>query len=461
MRDAILDLADIQGNLLRAYAFPFGRYVFLKLTNADGARHCIAKLLPTVTSAEEWPAQKPLRTLNLAFSMSALASLKLPEATLRSFPVEFREGMASRARALGDVGDSAPDNWEPMWKAGVDVLVMINGQTEADCEMLVADVTAIAESAGGVSVLGVQPANVLRIDGKPVAKEHFGYTDGISQPEFRHSHSEHTPGDGKVGKHGKWDQLETGDFIIGYSNEAKEIEAYPEPLAFSKNGTFVVYRKLEQNVRKFRDYLDHWGSKYPGGREKLKAKFMGRWSDGTPLVLSPDKPDPALAADPQLNNNFSYRSDPEGQRCPLGAHIRRANPRDSLDSSGLLSTRRRIIRRGMPYGTYVPESQTVDDTARGVVFMALNANISRQFEFLQQQWINYGNDMHLGEDSDPVIGNRTDDGRYVIPGDPKKNEETFICSGLSTFVTLRGGDYFFLPSLTALQMITDNLVDAR
>lgn len=461
MRDAILDLTDIQGNILRAYAFPFGRYMFMNLTTASDARSFIRAMIPDITSSEIWRDEKPLSTLNIALSQSALTALKLPEATLRTFPDEFRQGMAARARSLGDVGDSDPANWEPMWQKGVDVLIMINGQTEAECEKLCADIAAKAHSTGGALVLGMLASNLLQVDGKLTSKEHFGYTDGISQPEFRHSHSVHTPGDGKVAGHGNWNPLETGDFIIGYSNEAKEIETYPEPIIFSRNGTFLVFRKLQQEVQKFRDYVERWGALYPGGPEKLRAKFMGRWPDGTPLALSPDKPDPALATDPQRSNNFSYRDDPEGLRCPLGAHVRRANPRDSLGFHGQLTSRRRIIRRGMTYGTFAPESQPVDDTERGVVFMALNANISRQFEFVQQQWINYGNDMHLGEDSDPVIGNRSDGGRYIIPGDTAKKEETFVCSGLSTFVTLRGGDYFFVPSLTALQLIADGLVDPR
>jgi hypothetical protein len=113
----------------------------------------------------------------------------------------------------------------------------------------------------------------------------------------------------------------------------------------------------------------------------------------------------------------------------------------------------------MPYGSYTPEGETLDDQERGIIFMALNASISRQFEFVQQQWINYGNDFHQGEDKDPVLGNRDKPGRFVIPGD-KKNPP-FICADMQSFVTLKGGDYFFLPSLTALHLLAEGLVDPR
>jgi Dyp-type peroxidase family len=451
MNDSTLDLADIQGNILRAYAFPYGRFIFLNLTDSASARVFIAALIPRITNAEVWPDEKPRSTMNIALSRTALSALELPEPSINSFPDEFLQGMAARANGLGDVGSSAPANWEAIWQGRVDVLISIHGQAKSDCDAAYQWIVDIAESSSGATILGYQESNQLSIDGEFTPKEHFGYTDGIAQPEFRHSHAKHTLGDGKISAHGKWESLETGDFIIGYSNEAKELEAYPEPMVFSKNGSFLVYR----------EYIESWGKRYPGGVEKLKAKFMGRWPDGTPISLSPDKPDQELANDANRSNDFSYGDDPDGARCPLGSHIRRANPRDALGFHGKLSSRRRIIRRGMPYGSYAPETEPVDEEERGLVFIALNANFSRQFEFIQQQWINYGNDLQLGEDTDPVIGIRKGNSRFVIPGDSSKGEEPFFCSGLPSFVTLRGGDYFFVPSLTALQQMAQDLVDPR
>jgi deferrochelatase/peroxidase EfeB len=146
----------------------------------------------------------------------------------------------------------------------------------------------------------------------------------------------------------------------------------------------------------------------------------------------------------------------------MGAHLRRVHPRDAFGFNGRLINRRRITRRGLPYGPFVAEDKPVADTDdRGVIFMALNASISRQFEFVQQQWIQYGNDSHLGNDKDVLMGNHGGHGRFVVPGDTTPANPPFMCSRLPDFVELRGGDYFFLPSITALGMIALALVDPR
>jgi len=228
----------------------------------------------------------------------------------------------------------------------------------------------------------------------------------------------------------------------------------------------MVYRKLHQNVATFRAYLNQQAASYGAGdsqaREKLAAKFIGRWRDGTPLELSPDQPDFAITQDPNRSTNFMYGTDLEGTRCPLGAHIRRVNPRDAFGFEGRLIRRRRITRRGMPYGTFVAPDEPASDTDdRGIIFMALNANLSRQFEFIQQQWIEYGNDAHQGNDKDILMGNHGGRGRFVVQGDRSPANPPLVCSHLPNFVELRGGDYFFVPSITALGMLAMNLVDPR
>jgi Dyp-type peroxidase family len=270
------------------------------------------------------------------------------------------------------------------------------------------------------------------------------------------------PGQGKLDKLGNWQTLATGEFLLGYADEAGELPVAPIPHLLGRNGTFMVYRKLHQNVAGFRSYLEEKGKQYAGGKEKLAAKFVGRWRDGTPLELSPDRPDPAIVADDHQNTNFTYGHDLSGTRCPLGAHIRRVHPRDAFGFNGGLVNRRRIMRRGLPYGEYVPEGQPVSDSDdRGIIFMVLNASIFRQFEFVQQQWIEYGNDAHQGNDKDLMLGNHERHGRFVIQGTGDPKNPPFICGGLPNFVELRGGDYFFIPSLTALAMMATNTVDPR
>jgi Dyp-type peroxidase family len=249
---------------------------------------------------------------------------------------------------------------------------------------------------------------------------------------------------------------------LGYPDEAGELPVAPVPHLLANNGSFMVYRKLHENVATFRDYLEEQSRHYAGGKEKLAAKFVGRWRDGTPVELSPDAPDPAVVADPKRNVNFTFGRDLDGVRCPIGAHVRRVNPRDSAGFHGLLVNRRRISRRGLPYGEYVPEGQPVSDQDdRGVIFMVLNSSIFRQFEFVHQQWIEYGNDARQGSDKDLMLGNHDGRGKFMIQGSIDPRNPPFVCARLPQFVELRGGDYFFMPSLTALRLIVDNSVDPR
>jgi Dyp-type peroxidase family len=297
------------------------------------------------------------------------------------------------------------------------------------------------------------------------AKEHFGYTDGFGNPDYLGICRATQPGQGKL-VDGKWVPLATGELLLGYADEAGELPVAPMPHILAANGTFMVYRKLHQNVATFREYLDAESKKYGAGdaaaKEKLAGKLIGRWRDGTPLELSPDKQDFALTQDPNRSTNFSYGADADGTKCPMGAHIRRVHPRDAFGFEGRLVHRRRITRRGLPYGPFAAEGEPVTDAEdRGVVFMALNASITRQFEFVQQQWIEYGNDAHLGNDKDPLIGNHGGRGRFVVQGDRSETNPPHVCPHLPSFVELRGGDYFFLPSITALGMIGMGLVDPR
>src|SRR5215475_8198779 len=269
-------------------------------------------------------------------------------------------------------------------------------------------------------------------------------------------------GQGKLKSDGTWEPLATGELLLGYADESGELPVAPLPHLLANNGTFMVYRKLHQNVATFRKYLEEKGRLYAGGKEKLAAKFVGRWQDGTPLELSPDRQDPSIVADQNRNTNFTYGSDLEGTRCPVGAHIRRTNPRDTFGFNGKLVDRRRISRRGMVYGPFAGPDDPVNDTdEHGVVFMALNASLFRQFEFVQQQWIEYGNDAHQGNDKDVLLGNHGGNGRFIVQGTADPGNRPFICGGLPNFVELRGGDYFFMPSLTALRMMADGAVDPR
>jgi Dyp-type peroxidase family len=463
-----LNATDIQGFVLRGYNMPLARYLFLHIEGADQATQFIASLLPLITTGQTWDAgKKPESTVNIAFTHRGLAAFELPDATLLSFPVEFQQGMRKRAAILGDKGANDPGRWDPCWHDGrVHAWLAVNAMThealEARCNQLLEMVAAHS----GISIAGSQDAASAVVNGKPTTAEHFGFTDGFGNPDYIGIARSTQPGQGKLMPDGTWAPLATGELLLGYADEAGELPVAPIPHIFASNGTFMVYRKLHQNVGTFRTYLNEQAARYGAGddkaREKLAGKFIGRWRDGTPLELSPDKPDFALTQDPNRSTNFMYGADPEGTRCPLGAHIRRVNPRDAFGFEGRLTHRRRITRRGLPYGTFVPENETASDTEdRGVVFMALNASIARQFEFIQQQWIEYGNDARQGNDKDILMGNHGGCGHFVVQGDRTPENPPLICSHLPNFVELRGGDYFFLPSITALGMLARKLVDPR
>jgi Dyp-type peroxidase family len=459
-----LNATDIQGFVLRGYNLPVARYLFLQLEDAKRGRALIRRLLDQITTGQRWNGGKPQATLNIGFTFRGLERLELPLATLITFPVEFQQGMRQRGELLGDTGVNAHDRWDPLWRADrVHVWLGIHGQTVRALDACQAAVQSAMDETGGATLLGTQEAAAVVIDGKPTTSEHFGFTDGFGNPDYLGVERSSQPGQGKLLDDGKtWAPLATGELLLGYADEAGELPVAPVPHLLAANGTFMVYRKLHQNLATFRAWLDRQSALYGGGKEKLAAKLIGRWRDGTPIELSPDRPDTAIARDPNRSTNFTYGADAAGTRCPVGAHIRRVHPRDAFGFNGRLINRRRITRRGLPYGLFAAEGEPVaDGDDRGVIFMALNASLARQFEFVQQQWIQYGNDAHLGNDKDALMGNHAGHGRVVIQGDTTPANPPFVCSYLPDFIELRGGDYFFLPSITALGMIALGIVDPR
>jgi Dyp-type peroxidase family len=460
---AKLNFHDIQGFVARGYNFPHASFLLAEILDRQAGREFVRHTAGRVTSAERWQQGKPPSTLNIGFTWHGLRKLGLPDATLLSFPDEFYQGMRARNRILGDIGRNDPANWEPVWKENVHVWLAVYAQTPDELATRCGETIGLMRETAGARLLYTQPAAAIKIGGQPTSKEHFGYTDGFGNPDYEGVERDTIPGQGKLTADGKWAPLATGEFILGYPDEARELPACPVPYLLGINGTYMAYRKLHQNVARFRVYLDEKGKQYAGGKEKLAAKFVGRWQDGTPLELSPDRADPALVRNQSRNTNFTYGQDQDGARCPLGSHIRRANPRDAFGFNGDLVNRRRIMRRGMPYGDYTPEDQLASDQdEHGIVFMALGASLFRQFEFVQQQWISYGNDARLGSDKDLLVGCHSGGGdKFVVQGAADAGNAPFICGGLPDFVEMRGGDYFFLPSLTALRLIADGAVDPR
>ncbi len=443
IEDAEIDLADIQGNVLRGYTYPTAAYIFLRIDDVERARVLMNATLNEVATAEPWEDGPPPTATHAAFTYTGLQTLGVPDEILATFPAEFREGMAARAERLGDRGPSAPENWEPGLGTGeahvlITVYAVDNERLDERREVL----RQFGQTHGATTVI-----NETRAEALPGGKDHFGFFDGIAQPALAGSGVEGRAGDGQPDGAGGWRDVCTGEFLHGYVDEDGGLPDAPAA-PFHRNGTFEVYRKLQTDVAAFRAYMEEKGRLYPGGADMLAAKIVGRWPDGTPLALSPDAPDPELVDDPTRINDFGYADDPQGLKCPMGSHIRRANPRDAEGFfKGRMTNRHRIIRRGRTYGPPLPEDVVEDDGQdRGLVFVCFNASIWRQFETIQTLWIDDGDPFGLGADKDFLIGEPDGNGKMTIPGHPP-----FFLKPHPRFVTLRGGEYLYRPSIGALR----------
>ena len=442
MAEVMLDLRNIQGLAVRGYRLPVARYLFLNLQDPARSRAWLRRVTPEVLSAAPWD-DKPFSGVNLAFTFSGLRALGLAPESLAGFPEEFRDGMASRAALLGDVGDSAPEHWTGGLGSGdVHALLMISARDGEALDRHDAAVRAELQRSQAITVVCEEFGAAL-----PNGREHFGYADGFAQPAIEGTGLPAAPGQGAPLGRGRWRPLRAGEFLLGYPDEEGALPDAPAPDALAANGSYLVYRKLSQDVALFRRQVADAAARFGARQELLAAKLVGRWPDGTPLQLSPERPDPGLVADPSRNNAFDYAA-ADGQRCPLGAHIRRSNPRSGVPFNGKLVNRHRLIRRGIPYGPPLARGSEDDGRQRGILFVCLQASIARQFEFVQSQWLNDGNLFGLGQDRDVLLGAHDGTGKMTVQGQPP-----FFMGALSRVVGVRGGEYFFLPGINGLHYL--------
>jgi len=435
----VLEFEDIQHILLTRAPALTGRYEFLSLRNPAGARAWLTAIMDKVHSAKAMreSVDRDKRWITVAFTCNGLRALGVDEATLATFPQEFREGMAARAAILGDTGANDPAHWvDRTASPELHAIAILFARDTAECHRSVIEHGKLLAEGQGVEVL-----SSLDLEATPpfdYAHDHFGYRDRLSQPVIEGSGDEPTPGSGAP--------LKPGEFILGYPDETGSSPALPQPEILSRNGSFMAYRRLEEHVGRFRDFLRENG-RTAEEQELLAAKLMGRWRSGAPLTLAPDKDDPALGADPQRNNNFNYKhDDPLGYAVPLGSHMRRMNPRDTAANMN----RRRMIRRGATYGSYLPEGTPDDGKERGIAAFVICASLIRQFEFAQNVWVNDRNFHELGNERDPIIGTQDGTLEFKIPKRPIRRKIT----GLPALTTVRGGAYFFLPGLRALRWLS-------
>ncbi|WP_327255808.1 Dyp-type peroxidase [Streptomyces sp. NBC_01244] len=432
-----LQLEDIQGGVLHPLPCPYvGVFTLLRIDNAESGRELLAQLIPSLRTAEEPASPEADAWLSVALTYKGMQALGAPQASLESFAPEFRAGMAAQADRLHDVGESAPTHWEaPLGSPDVHMVLtsMAPDQERLDAQLERAEAML---SRGGITVL-------YRLDCRSSdGREPFGFKDNVSHPAVE--------GSGIPGSNPREEPLKAGEFILGYPDESGRIPPMPQPAALGHNGSYLVIRKLHQRVAAFRQYVREQAAA-PGDEELVAAKIMGRWRSGAPLTLAPDQDDPDLGADPSRNNDFAFKADGDerGLKCPVGSHVRRMNPRDA-DVVGN-PRRHRLLRREVVYGPPLPEGVVEDDAVdRGMIFACVGASLRRQFEFVQEEWVNSGIFIGHGEEKDPLCGANQGEGVFTIPERPIRRR----LPELPTFVVTRGGDYFFMPSFTALRWLS-------
>ena len=374
----MLELDDIQSGVLRPRPAPYAAtYVLFRIDDCKAGRELMGRIRPVVASAAHPASPAGDTWVSVALSFHGLIALGVPQASLDSFPPEFQQGMAARAGILGDTGESSPEHWEkPLGSADVHVVLTALAPDTGRLEAVLARARHEYQKVSGITAIWRQNCHAL-----PNEREAFGFKDGISHPAIE--------GSGIPGTNPFEQPLRPGEFVLGYPDEMGDVPSIPKPDVLGRNGSYVVFRKLHQRVAAFRQYLkaNSYGSE---GEELLAAKMMGRWRSGAPLALCPLHDDLELGADPRRNNAFLFKEDDTiGYHTPCGSHIRRMNPRDA-NVAGVVRIHR-MIRRGTSYGPPLPHGVIEDDgLERGLMFAFVGANLGRQFEFVQSEWMNDG-----------------------------------------------------------------------
>jgi deferrochelatase/peroxidase EfeB len=478
-----LDLADIQGFILRGYRMPMVRHFLLAVDVPAAARKLLGRLVsgdesdaPQITTAEDWhvgfapgpkdnpaaaPRRKPDYCLNVGITWPGMVALEIkdrvPAVSFKSFGA-FIGGAAERAKLVGDTGPSGPENWAGGFGKGRDHVLMTLHALSPDAMKSYSDrLSALFAEGNAFRELWRMDgmAWIEMKDGKPTpcAKVPFGYTDGISMTTI-HGGPENYPPD---------HQQPCEPWLFVLQDEAENYFV-PEPKDLGLNGSFAVFKMIMIDVVGFENFLQ--SNKDKIDPELLAAKMCGRWRNGVPLALSPDADSPPGGIPPEQLNNYEYvnadgSGDPKGLRCPVGAHMRRINPRGQpvtgQSQPGGSNNTHRLIRRGMPYGPNFDPKQPYDGIERGLLGKFINSSIENQYEFVLKQWVNeaeFAGAVRLNPKSkDPLIG--TQDPAQSIFVIPQANGASPITvSGFSTFVTTKAAAYCFLPSVTALKFIS-------
>lgn len=451
-----LDLKDIQGNIVRGYRMPNARHFILGIADPAGAASFVGGLVsgdeqasPQVTTADHW-AQKPAYCLNVGFTWAGLAALGLPPGLLQNFPAAFRRGPAGSASSIGDAGPSAPANWRFGGPATPAVHLVVSIFTDEAKDPKREALSLVLRARFAASGLN-EVAAAVDANAFPHGKVHFGYADGIAQPRIRGAPGRQKPD--------MQPDAEPGDFLLGcgYTNTYHGNFIGELPPELCDNGTYGALRVLEQDVFGFETFLQQSGERYNLDPEYVAAKLMGRWRNGTPLTLSPDADEAHLPTN-QLNDfaygpgahHPAYYDDTPGTRCPVGAHIRRLNPRGAPAMGKPHS--RRIIRRGIAYGPE-PDFEKPDNVERGLVGYFICGDLEMQFEFLCGVWVNEDiATAGVRGTREPILGAQPSfGGQFIVRTNDSR--DPIVLDSVPRFVTTRASAYCFLPGIGGLRFL--------
>lgn len=467
---------NVQGVGLAGFRKDHQELLFVRFGEAKKARRLIGHIAPTVASHKEVAAFNSLfseirgrggeaadawtvQATWLAVGLTAVGLEQLG-AELSGLPegegkTAFTETMRNRSGQIGDTREGdAPASWKRAFRAEakpIHMLLIVAADNGDDLDHRVKELRQRIEDAD-CDVAFSERGHALR--GAAHAEEHFGFRDGISQPSIAGLDSapaEHEP-----------DAVALGEFVLGYSDQTGETPTVSETF---KDGSFVVFRRLQQHVFDFRAQAE---TPVPEADptltpSQLAAKMVGRWPSGTPTATSPDE-DPGNSGE---TNAFDYADDPQGERTPRFAHVRKVNPRKEVvpDPGDESVGRHRMLRRGIPFGEpLAKDAVSDDDRERGLHFISVVADVARQFEFIQRQWANDPNFPNggkpgtpgspyepptTGEPSDgpdPVIGERDPGAQDAL----RQGGQAHSFALAQSVVSVTAGEYFFLPSIASL-----------
>jgi Dyp-type peroxidase family len=490
--DAPLELDDIQGNILAGFNKDYTSYLLFALPNEQAqARRWLAGLVDQVATTQEVKQFNDLfrairsrrgregvveaTWMNLAFTHDGLEKLGLPQHELNRFPDEFRQGMRNRAELIGDVGDNDPSQWpNGLGTETIHALMVVAADSDEDRKREVEYFARYAESYGLTLVF--RQDGVTRREARD--REHFGFRDGISQPGIRGLTAPSDPSKPDEGEPGQA-LIAPGEFVLGHPLQgplaASSVPYPPTPAddpsnpqqEWTRNGSYLVFRRLQQDVKGFWDFVTTQAPKQRQSVDLFAAKLVGRYPSGAPLegaddaTEDPGRTDPDAVLQKSKINTFAYSTDPDGMQVPRAAHIRKSHPRAQEPPGEQEGRRRRILRRGIPFGDSFDPDSPPDSASgadpqfpndRGLCFVCYQRSIRDQFEFIQHEWANKDSVPEPGDGVDPVASQASQSSPerlFRLPGgavDPVRLPKQWV--------TTTGGEYFFSPSISALERLS-------